>query len=249
MTKIHLKSKLYKKQYFKLNYNQLLILDALLELGGREKKFIDKKNNLRYSEHFGLLDFENNTLSKIIISSKKMREDHDDFEILLPDDIVDIKHYEFIFHTHPPTPSPGYRAKHGILYEFPSISDIFHYAEHFNNGKTQGSIIIAPEGIYILYTLQKIYKIDIPSDKIFKKMQKESINIQQKAIARFGIEISEQYFYSIISQENYFFNKFKKIIKKYFNNQMTIKFVKRIYCHRLNKWIINRLSLPVNVNA
>ena len=40
--------------------------------------------------------------------------------------------------------------KNGILYEFPSISDITHFIEHHNNGKLLGSIIMAPEGIYII---------------------------------------------------------------------------------------------------
>ena len=159
MKKIHFKSKIYKKKYFKLDYNQILILDSLLDIGGKEKKFFDKNNNLRYSEHFGLLDFDQNSLSKIIISSKKMREDDEDIEILLPNDFNDIKHFEFMFHTHPATPKPGYRARDGVLYEFPSISDIFHFAEHYNNGKTQGSIVIAPEGIYILYISEKNIKL------------------------------------------------------------------------------------------
>ena len=54
---------------------------------------------------------------------KLNREDED---ILLPIDLPDIKDYEYIFHTHSPTPFPGSRAVDGVLYEFPSISDIYH---------------------------------------------------------------------------------------------------------------------------
>ena len=68
-----------------------------------------------------------------------------------------------MFHTHPPTPFPGSRVVDGILYEFPSISDIYHFADHFNAGETQGSLIIAPEGMYIIRAQDNINKIDLYS--------------------------------------------------------------------------------------
>ena len=104
----------HHKKYFKLDHNQLLILDSLLESGGYEKKYIDKSSNLRYSEHFCLLDFNKNKLEKIIVSAKTNREDNDDLDILLPSDFPDIKDYEYMFHTHPPTPFPGSRVVDGI---------------------------------------------------------------------------------------------------------------------------------------
>ena len=118
----------YNKTYFKLTYNQLLILDALYEDGSNEKKYIDKNNNLRYSEHFGLLGFNHKKLDKIIVSANTNREDSNDIEILLPTDLPEIKEFEYMFHTHPATPYPGSRIKDGILYEFPSISDLYHFA-------------------------------------------------------------------------------------------------------------------------
>ena len=44
----HIKATKYikhNKRYFKLDYNQLLLLDSLLETGGYEKKYIDKLLN------------------------------------------------------------------------------------------------------------------------------------------------------------------------------------------------------------
>ena len=52
---------------------------ALYEL---VKKYIDKSSNLRFSEHFGLLDFNKTRLEKIIISAKTNREDKDDLDTL-----------------------------------------------------------------------------------------------------------------------------------------------------------------------
>jgi hypothetical protein len=139
-----------KKRLIKISKNQLRILDALMIDGGYDKKYFDKKNKLRFSEHAGLLDFSNNGLDKIVVSGKTERVDRDDHSILLPANMIEAYDYEYIFHTHPPTPRPGGRANVGVLYEFPSISDIFHFMDHYNNGVVQGSIIIAPEGIYII---------------------------------------------------------------------------------------------------
>jgi len=187
----HLRASMFikhQKKYYKLGYNQLLILDALLETGGYEKKYIDKSKEFRFSEHFGLLDFNKNVLEKIIISAKTNREDKDDLDILLPTNLPEIKDYEYMFHTHPPTPYPGARAVDGILYEFPSVSDIYHFADHFNNGETQGSLVIAAEGIYIIRAVDGIKKIKYPNDeKIFKKISKEIFEIQQLAINKYGI--------------------------------------------------------------
>ena len=45
---------------------------------------------------------------------------------------MDASFYQYLFHTHPPTPKPGGRAGEGIVYEFPSIGDILHFIDHFN---------------------------------------------------------------------------------------------------------------------
>jgi hypothetical protein len=138
MNNIKIKSNVHirnKKRYLKLNRNQLLILDALL-YDGSARKYIDSDNHLRYTEHMGVLDFKANKLQKIIISGETTREDEDDIDILLPKDLPNIYEYEFMFHTHPPTPKPGDRAKDGILYEFPSVNDIFHFIKYYNKGMT-----------------------------------------------------------------------------------------------------------------
>lgn len=57
---------------------------------------------------------------------------------------------KYIFHTHPTTPYIGSRFKNGIIYEFPSIMDINHFIEHHNRGELQISMVITPEGLYII---------------------------------------------------------------------------------------------------
>jgi len=116
----------HNKTFIKLDRNQILILDALMSHGSY-KRYIDKHNKsfFRYSEHAGLLDFDNNGLERIIVSGNTNRVDKNDMDIFLPGNMIDMFDYEYIFHTHPATHGLGGRAKLGILYEFPSIGDIF----------------------------------------------------------------------------------------------------------------------------
>ena len=46
------------------------------------------------------------------------------------------------------------------------VFDIFHFIEHHNQGKTQGSIIIAPEGLYIIKCINSNLKINIKNEII-----------------------------------------------------------------------------------
>lgn len=241
----------HNKRYFKLDYNQLQILDGLMETGGYEKKYIDKKQNLRFSEHFGLLDFGKTRLEKIIVSARTAREDEDDMEILLPMDFPDIKDYEYMFHTHPPTPFVGSRVQDGILYEFPSISDLYHFADHYNSGETQGSLVIAPEGIYIVKAIDGLKKIEYPkSDKVFNELSDGSFQIQQLAIDKYNLtytseSLDTQFFYSTIARDNEFLKMFNRLIESQWGPQIKIYLKPRIYDEKTNKWVIKSLLLPV----
>ena len=128
-----LKTKVYKKhtsRYIKINRNQIRIMESLMNDGGHSKKYYDKNNKLRYSEHSGLLDFGKSSLQRIIINATPNISDEEDDIILLPNNIPDSFDFEYIFHTHPPTPGPISRIEDGIMYDFPSVSDIFHFIEH-----------------------------------------------------------------------------------------------------------------------
>ena len=189
------------KEYVMINKNQLLILDALMIHGGLTKKYIND-NSMVYSEHAGLLDFEQHTLSKILVSGKTTRIDEGDNDIFMPMVMEEMLEYEYIFHTHPPTPKVGGRAKEGILYEFPSISDIYHFIDHYNDGKTIGSLVVAAEG---LYNIRKINiesdKIKIDEDKLYKKYNRTFNKIQNDAIKKYGVDFNKNTFYKKISQD------------------------------------------------
>lgn len=269
--------KSHNKQYLKLEQNQILIMDAMMEHGSYQK-YLDKKNKnmYKFSEHAGLLDFENSGLEKIIISGNTNRIDENDKRIFFPDDLPDAYDYEYIFHTHPPTPKPGSRAVNGILYEFPSISDMFHFIEHYNDGYVQGSLIIAPEGMYNIRKL--IFDdeiIDIDLDKFMMDYDDAFIDIQINAIDKYigddiynynnaddntNDNIDNNIDDNIDDNTNNNFSIDKKLFysiiaqdKKYINelNKITNKYDLHIdYYPRVkknNNWIIDTVYLPIYV--
>lgn len=233
----------YNKVYLKLDRNQILIMDALMQHGSK-RSYIDDKNNkvYRYSEHAGLLDFDQNKLEKIIVSGNTTRVDEYDDEIYLPNNIKDAFDYEYIFHTHPATPKPGGRVKYGVLYEFPSISDMFHFMDHYNNGKTQGSIIIAAEGMYVIKKKKHDNNnININEDKFYRECVDKYKKVQNNAIKKYGIKFTDNGFYSKIAQDKTYINELNKIFNKY---KMHVDFYSRVKNSK-NRWIIDTIYLPV----
>uniref|UniRef100_A0A6C0H1X6 Uncharacterized protein n=1 Tax=viral metagenome TaxID=1070528 RepID=A0A6C0H1X6_9ZZZZ len=236
-----------EKQFHKfiLDRNQIFILDSLMNIG-KEKVYIDKSKNFRYSEHAGLLDFDHTELEKILISGKTNRQDRDDPEILLPQNMKEALDYEFMFHTHPPTPYPGARAKVGVLYEFPSISDIFHFIEHYNIGETQASLIIAPEGFYIIHSKTGENKIEIKDEKFsYKNLVNGSFEIQNNAIEKYGKNFeNNNKFYDEVINDKKFINQFNNLLKKYLDDQIYIEYIARIKDSNGN-YIINKLIIEL----
>lgn len=230
------KIKINNEEYVKLEKNKILILDALMVSGGRFKKYIDPYNNKikRYSEHAGFLDFDNGNLQKIVVSGQTDRVDDGDDEIFLPKDMEEMLEYEYIFHTHPPTPTPGGRAIHGILYELPSMGDIFHFIDHYNEGNVIGSLVIAPEG---LYNIRRYIDKEEELKKIGSKISREDIDaygeiavneselydqyrkifrkIQKDAIDKYGTKFEILTFYEQIAQDISFVDRFNRVLNKY----------------------------------
>ena len=239
----------HSQRYIKITQNQLQIFDALLYDGG-VKKYVDSNSKLRYSEHAGIFDFDKTNLERLIVSGHSTREDEDDTDILFPKDSVEALDYEYIFHTHPPTPFPGARAPDGILYEFPSISDLYHFAYHHNDGQIQGSMIIAPEGIYVIRLKKNIKYIDYPSDKMAKKMERLHSKIQHFALTKHGsdyVSVTRQtYYYEVVAQDTTYIKMFNKLVKKYFNANLLVTYKPREYDELTNKWIMKNLYVKVS---
>ena len=229
--------------YVKLKSNQIMIMDALMYHGGYTKKYVDAKtNNFRYSEHAGLLDFEGRFLDKVIVSGHTNRVDKGDDDIYLPSNMREALKYEYLFHTHPPTPKPGGRSNDGILFEFPSIGDILHFIDHCNDGKTIGSLVVAPEG---MYNIRKLHvdakKIKLDEDLMFKQVNKGYSSIQEEALTKYGTDFSTYDFYSKISQDLTYINKLNKILNIF---KLHIDFFPRRRDNK-GKWIIDNIYLPI----
>jgi len=231
-------------KFIKINRNQLLILDALLVHGGYTKKYGDLKNKniFRYSEHSGLFDFNSNKLQKIVVLGNTNRVDKGDDEIFMPNNVKDMFEYEYIFHTHPPTPKPGGRANVGIIYELPSIGDILHFIDHYNEGKISGSVIITSEGLYnIRDKFLKGTKINIDEDKLFFEYNNICKKIQNIGIKKYGIKFTDDKFFGEIAQDRELINKINDIVNKY---NIHIDYVPRIFDEKKN-WIIDSVYLPI----
>ena len=233
-----------KTTYIKINRNQLLILDALLEHGGYSQKYVDTldKNIYRYSEHSGLFDFSFNKLQKIVVLGNTTRVDKGDNEIYMPINVEDMFKYEYIFHTHPPTPKPGGRAESGIIYELPSMGDIFHFIDHFNDGKISGSIVITSEGLYNIRHLNMMgNKIEIDENGLYEKFNNICRKIQTVAIYKYGVKFTNEIFFEQIAQDKTIINKMNDVLNLYF---LHIDYVPRIKNEK-NQWIIDTIYLPV----
>lgn len=237
-------SGIISNKFLKLERNQLMILDALMKHGGYKKKYYDteNKNIIRYSEHAGYLDIKNNSINNIIVSGNTSRVDRGDEEIFLPKNTEDSFNYEYIFHTHPPTPKPGGRAKFGILYEFPSMGDIFHFIDHYNDGKVIGSLIMTPEGLYnIRKKIQDKKKIEINEQEFYVSMKKTFKKLQVESIEKYGDEFTTHTFYSVIAQDKTYIKKANDTLEKF---QMTIDFFQR-EANSNGQWIVDTVYIPL----
>jgi hypothetical protein len=230
--------------FLKLDKNQLMILDALMRHGGYNKKYhdINNKNITRYSEHAGFLDIKGKYVKNIIVSGNTLRIDRGDEEIYLPGDLPEAFEYKYIFHTHPPTPKPGGRAKEGILYEFPSTGDLLHFIDHYNDGKTIGSLVMTSEGLYnIKKNINDGKKIDIDEDKFYSEITKTFRECQVNALAKYGHKFNTYKFYSIISQDDSFIKSINNVLKKYY---LIIDFYPRSKDFK-GQWIVDTIYINI----
>ena len=238
------KFKSYGRKKIKLTRNQLNIMDALLFSGG-DRTIYEKKKQFYYSEHLGLLDFNKDGLESYLIDANTSRVDAGDNTILMPTaNRKDLKDFEYIFHTHPPENNkPGGRVYDGILYEFPSMADIFHFIHYHNIGNVNGSIVVTCEGIYIIKLLkQSTKKIDM-RDSVEDQLNNEFSNIQEEAIKKYGTKFTNEEFYSKIAQNTTYIKRINKLLAK---DLLIIEYYPRIKNKR-NKWVLPEISLCVDV--
>jgi hypothetical protein len=244
-----------KDSFIKLDRNQLMIMDALYESGGGTKKYLDRhdsknrsnqhnSDHFRFSEHAGLLQLNKNNVENIIVFGNTNRIDPYDNEIYLPKNVDYAYDFEYIFHTHPATPSPGARMKDGILYEFPSVSDIIHFMEHTTLGRTKGSIVIAPEGCYVIKKNKDTNMREIDLSDFRENMREKVLDIQKHAIKKYGTKVAKN--------QNFFHKKVaidKSYLKKY-NHYLNRYGIQILYQPRIRdskgRWVLDTLYIKEN---
>ena len=245
-----------------LNTNGVNILDGLYEVGSNQI-YIEKNKNIseskisRFSEHSGFIYFEKNKISNITVITGSRVEPSDPL-IFMPLNCLEALKVNYIYHTHPKTPYIGSRIKSGIVYEFPSISDIIHFVEHHNNGKLLGSIIIAPEGIYIIRKnnfdrnpIHIDYDIMVGDlEEIFMEcyndsyLQYSKINYKELKINE-EIKLPDNFFYEEVSINYEYINKINKVLEKY---DLFIDYYARVLFDKpkvyTKKWIFDDIYIP-----
>ena len=267
MSKVYDKNKKVSKingineLFIKLDKNKILILDALMIHGGYNKKYYDDKDGgdkytMKYSEHSGIIKInDEGVIDKIIVSAIFDRIEDNDDDIYLPADFS-TKKAKYIFHSHPPTPFPGGRIEYGILLEFPSIGDILHFVQNFNENKLLGSLVLASEGLYnirkknmdkskIVINEDDLYK---KYNKLFHEIQKHYIKIIQKKYGKtnFISTLNDykkylDFFYSEISHDSYFLDKINTLLEKY---DLHVDFFPRKK-DKYNNWFVDTVFLPI----
>lgn len=229
-----------KFSYVHLDYNKLLIIDALMKEGSYPR--YELENSYIYSEHSGVISVQNKIVDNIIVSAKTNRIDKDDKCIFLPVNDKTYNNYEYLFHTHPNTKTYGGRIKNGILYEFPSANDLLNFIKYHNEGKAQLSLIVAPEGIYNIRQIvyRKFHEID---PEFFYHLRKFILKLEDLAIKKMKPilhKISNPIiFHKYVGNNFNFIKSFNKFIE---TNNLYIEYYPRE--KKNNEWSLRAINLP-----
>lgn len=246
------KIKNYPISWYKMTTNNINILDGLYNVGGNDI-YIKTGNfygKTMFSEHAGFIYFKNNNMDKISVLTD-YRVDVNDPIIFLPENSKEAFKVNYVFHTHPTTPYIGSRIKHNMIYEFPSLGDIGHFIEHHNNGILDGSIVITPEGIYIIrkynFNNKKIrldfelfmQKLRLVYRECYKESSNEYKNIDKKII-KGEIQVLKNDFYNKVAINFKYINKINEFLSQ---NDLYIDYYPRIHLKE-NDWVFRDIYVP-----
>jgi hypothetical protein len=244
-------NKINSFKYIPLHKNKLLIIDALMNQGSYPR--YQNGTDYVFSEHSGVISLKDDSVDNIIVFTNTDRIDPTDSRILLPNNIHYLAQYEYMFHTHPKTIKNAGRIKEGILYEFPSAGDIFNFIKYHNEGKALASIIVAPEGIYIIRQLVYRKHIDIDASQFFQlnqfimKLEKQAVKKYKSKINKIGNSNSskrlpsyklDDYFFKNVATDYTFIELYNKYIKP---SELTIEYHPREFIN--NEWTNNQIYL------
>lgn len=245
-------------QYFKIDRNDLIFFEGLMNTGGKQRKFkysekkynqdkldYDKKRLYVYSEYSGFLDVKCQPtyceLDNIITLSKgRVFDGEEIFTMFYLDKRMKTKQY--MFHTHPPTPNAGSRIQTDhLVYEIPSPQDINKFARIKKQySQVEGSIIFASEGIYVI--MAKDRKKPIYDFNLDDFDHKAYINSIESSYNKYGFINNETDFYKYVLYDFSHVKVLNKIIDKY---NLKISYYPKELNHE-NKYVYGKIFLPYN---
>jgi hypothetical protein len=237
-----------------LHSNNINIIDGIYEEGSYNI-FINKNKNLfntdkfNFSEHSGFIIFNADIVDKVVVLNS-YRTDKEDPTIFLPRNNIEALSVHYIFHTHPKTPELFSRfINDNILYEFPSLNDIYHFIDHHNRGILNGSLVITPEGIYNIRKKNFNEKKIIIDEDIFDNLMNDVfLDCYKKSYDKYyKIKFNENNFYKHIATNLEFLKKINSVLEKF---DITIDYICRVKSKKINndyktKWIIPNFYLPI----
>jgi len=215
--------------------------------GGYSKKFKEKHNIISFNcEYYGFLNFCCKNSSKrylvgIEIILKKYVTSQDDPFIFFPEiESKNIKSKLYMFHTHPQT----YRFKEGFIYELPSFADIKVFIKYANIESLNGSLVMAPEGIYCIKLIKKGKSINVDLYSVCKNEMakcRENIYSKYKYLLKGEDEVVFNNLLSLITIDMEYINVINSILKKI---NIKIKYYPKQ--QRNNMWIYGSIYMGIN---
>ena len=115
-----------------------------------------------------------------------------------------------------------------------------NFAENYNDGYTQGSLIVCPEGIYIIYAIDVTKKISLTQNH--SNLEYDLLDINLQAYNKYYKKYSQKIFYTKIIKDTYFINEFNKLIKQF---NLQVKYYNRIKHN--NNYILPNINLKLNI--
>lgn len=231
--------------YVPLHYNKLLIIDALMHQGSQKRYFVPKnknsKNKFIYSEHSGVIVVKNRLIDNIIVSTETNRVDAADENIYLPINAEIFKKHEYLFHTHPNSTTYAGRVPDGILYEFPSANDIANFVRYHSEGIVQASLVVAPEGIYVIRQIwdQNAYEINLD---MYDYLKKFILKLEKIAIKNFKPILPEitdpDIFHTTVAIDMSYIRKYNRFLEPY---NLFIEYYPRNKIN--NEWRLPQINL------
>jgi hypothetical protein len=114
--------------------------------------------------------------------------------------------------------------------------------DHYNRGKTIGSLVMTAEGLYnIRKYIDNNEKIKFNEDEMYNKMMKLFIKLQDMSIKKYGTTFSSYEFYSVIAHDTSYITKINNVLNKY---DLSIDFYPRVKDIK-GSWIVDNIYLPV----